>query len=291
MKPMLKFKFIIVLLFILTAEYALAEETINWFVIQLPPSMVLDESGKKITGGAAGNVLLMLQSELKEYSHNNVQMNWARFWNDVGHGKNICNSILYKTPERVSAAEFSIPVAFILPVHMVLRKETYTAIGSPASISLIDIMKSKTLKGGLINKRSYSEQIDALLKSNEKNTGISRHVVDVKRLVMMLMHKRFDYTLEYPPGIDFALMNMTKEEKISDLVMVPVKEIGSFYYVYIGCTKNEWGKNVINDLNAALEKLRPSIKYKDALKEIYSGDSLKKANDIYKNHFVNSGGE
>jgi len=120
---------------------------------------------------------------------------------------------------------------------------------------------------------------------------MSRHVVDVKRLVMMLMHKRFDYTLEYPPGIDFTLMNMTKEEKISDLVIVRVKEIGSFYYVYIGCTKNEWGRRVIHDLNAALEKLRPSIKYKDALKEIYSGDSLKKANDIYENHFIHSGVE
>ena len=82
MKTILKFRLIIIIFFILTAEYALAEETINWFVIQLPPSMVLDESGKKITGGAAGKVLLMLQSELKEYAHNNVQMNWARFWND-----------------------------------------------------------------------------------------------------------------------------------------------------------------------------------------------------------------
>ncbi len=162
-------------------------------------------------------------------------------------------------------------------------------MGSPESISINDMMKSKTLKGGLIKKRSYSEQIDNILIANEKPPGVSRHVVDIKRLVLMLMHKRFDYTLEFPPGIDYVLANLTEDEKISDLVMVPLKEIGPFYYVYIGCTKNEWGKNVINDLNTSLKKLRHTIQYKDALKEIYSGESLKKANAIHKNHFIYSG--
>lgn len=289
MKFILKHIGITALLCISMVQYSEANETITWFVIHRPPGMILDPSGKIIIGGATGKQLLMLQAELTNYTHENVQMNWGRFWNDVKQGKNICNSISFKTPERETIAEFSIPAAIILPLHIAMRKDTYETLGKPESISLIELMNSKTLNGGLIDKRSYTEQIDALLMNNKKTSGISRYVVDIQRLVLMLMHKRFDYTLEYPPAIDSVLASLKPGENVSEIVTVPATEIGPFYYVYIACTGNDWGKQVVRDLNAALKKVRLSSNYRDTMKEAYSGAQLDRVMRIYDKKFIQSG--
>lgn len=279
----------IISLSLLQLSQSFAGETITWFVINRPPGMTLDAERKTITGGAIGRQIIMLQDELKGYTHHNVEMNWARFWNEVAHGKDICNGLLLKTPDRLSSVVFSDPMMFILPVHMVFRKEVYEQLGRPETVSLAEIMNSSGLKGGLISKRSYGEQADRILAQHEKNSGIVRYVVDIRRLMLMLVHKRFDYALEYPPGIDHAILSMKPGERVADVVTVPIREIGPFYYIHVGCTKSEWGERVVKDVNRALNHLKKNSDFMNRMKEAYHGESLRRMDRIYREHFIRTG--
>ncbi len=258
----------------------LAKDKIIWLTKHWPPFMELDESRENIIGGQRGIQLKLLQASLTEYEHLNREMSWSRFWFLVKTGEKICNCMSLKSQEREKIAEFSIPISVALPNHIVMRKETMARLGSPESLSLISLMQDPRFKGLLITKRSYSQDIDTLLQQQEKGSNITRTIIDEQTSLKMLAKKRMDYILEYP-----FVITRTTQRDLQDLkdkfVNVPIMEIAPFYYVYVACPKNEWGKTVISKINNSLKKLRSAEAFRNALKESYSGQSLKVILEFY----------
>ena len=52
-----------------------------------------------------------------------------------------------------------------------------------------------------------------------------------------------------------------------DYITLRISELEDFIYGSVGCPKNAWGKQVIDDINVALTKLKVTPRYYKALAE------------------------
>lgn len=262
-----------------------SKDTIKWMTFDWKPAMSLDAATGKITGGLSGNQLLLISKEITDYNHVYIPMNWGRFWDLVRKkNENICNCVTVKTEEREGFAEFSEPVAIALPLSVIMRKDSAAEIGNPKSVSIVELMKDSRVTGGLIQERSYTEAIDSLLSIHEKKSNISRYVVNTENSVLMLLFNRMDYILEYPSLLETKLAGRTRAE-VDKLVVIPIIETDPYYFVYVACTKNEWGKKAIIRINKALEKLHKDPRFVLTYKEAFSGERLKRVEKLYNNYF------
>ena len=262
-----------------------SKDNITWLTMHWPPFMELDESRKVIVGGQRGIQLQLLQNGLPEYEHINQEMPWSRFWFLVKKGNKICNCMSLKNKEREEIAIFSIPISVALPNQIVVRRETFEQLGSPKSYSLIKLMQQKELKGLLISQRSYSHDIDMLLQEYEGGSNIVRDFVDEQTYLKLLDKKRTDYILEYPYVVTRTIDSELPELK-DNLIGIPISEIDQFYYIYVACPKNEWGKTVIGKINKSLKALRITEPFRNALGKSYKGENLETILKFYDTHLT-----
>lgn len=265
----------------------LAKDKLTWLITHWPPIMELDEAKENIIGGQYGEQLKLLQADLHDYQHVNKEMKWNRFWNIVKKGEHVCNSVAYKNDARVEFTEFSIPITIILPNHIIMKNETAKMLGNPKSLSLVELMQNKQLKGGVLANRSYSSDIDTLLKKHEKGSNISRHVIDEESSIKMLYNKRMDYILEYPFAVNHMVDKYIPDYK-GAFTYIPIKEIAKFSYVYVACPKNEWGKTLVGKINESLKKLRPTKEFRQKMEFMYAGENLETVWKYYDEELVNA---
>ncbi len=289
MISVLRIKHLVILTYIvcMLPVSVFSDDTITWMTFHWKPAMSLDASGN-ITGGVSGNQLLALTVELPGYNHSYLSMNWRRFWDVIKKkNMNLCNCMTIKTESRDELAVFSEPFSIALAVSVIMRKDAAKKLGFPKSVSLVSLLKDSRFKGNLIEGRSYSQKIDTLLAAHEKNSNITRQVLSGDNSVLMLIYNRIDYILEYPVLLDTNFSGQTQKE-IDTLVAIPIKEIDPYYLVYVACTKNDWGKKMIEHINTRMKNLHGKEEFRETFKEAYCGKSLKMIENLYNQYFIDN---
>jgi len=246
---------LITLLFCFNLAYA--KEKITWMVLNWPPWMIIDDEDKGT--GRFNYILDIAQKHLPEYDHVTKRMNWARFWHEVESNKHICYTFGLKSGKREKIVYYSAPHTFVLPNAIIMKKETAQLLGNPASYSIIKLLKEDKIKGYAEKNRSFTKKIDSLLKNHEDGSNLTRVSGSPESLIKMLIMGRVDYTIEYPI---VAAYYQKKLDALGALVSIPISEMDSFSYVYMNCTKNDWGKKVIEKWNSALKKIKPTAEYR-----------------------------
>ncbi|PCJ43178.1 MAG: hypothetical protein COA99_07855, partial [Moraxellaceae bacterium] len=165
-----------------------AKEVMTWSVNDWPPAMIV--SGEYKGKGQHDLLRTIFKKEMPQYEHEEVRMNWARFWVMAKNGESICNSAAVKTIERERYAYFSKALVFALPQRIVLRKETKVLLGNPEEYSLKALMKDKGMVGYLEKSRSYGKSLDFLLKKNEAGSNLTRNSLTTDNFFRMMVKGR-----------------------------------------------------------------------------------------------------
>lgn len=246
---------LIILLFCFNLSYA--KEKITWMVLDWPPWMIID--GKEKGTGRFNYILDIAQEHLPEYEHVTERLNWARFWHEVENNENLCYTFGLKNDKREKIAYYSAPHTFVLPNAIIMKKETRQLLGNPASYSIIKLLKENKIKGYAEKNRSFTKNVDSLMKNHEDGSNLTRVSESPESLIKMVILGRVDYTIEYPI---VAAYHQSKLDALGALVSIPISEMEPFSYVYMNCTKNDWGRKVIEKWNAALKKIKPTAGYR-----------------------------
>lgn len=246
---------LVALLFCFNLSYA--KEKITWMVLNWPPWMIIDGEDKGT--GRFNYILETAQKNLPEYEHVTERMNWARFWNEVESNKNLCYTFGLKSGKREKIVYFSAPHTFVLPNAIIMKKETAKLLGNPQSYSIIQMLGQDKLKGYAEKNRSFTKKIDTLIINHKGASNLIRVSESAESLIRMVIMGRVDYTIEYQI---VATYYQNKFDDLDSLVSIPITEMEPFSYVYMACTKNEWGKKVIEKWNAALKKIKPTEEYR-----------------------------
>lgn len=237
-----------------------AKDTVYWLKIDWPPFQILkgEDAGK----GRFDRLNKLLQEHLDQYEHENIEMNWARYWQEVKEGNHILNSMAIKTEERLHYTIYSDPVSFSLPHRIIMAKSKIDKMGNPESVSLTEFLTDSQYSGILEQGRSYAATLDSELEKREIEGNYLRKPLDVEQILNMIISGRVDYTIEYPLIVDYMLnkYDLPKEAAIGSIA---IKELPPYVVAFVAAPKNSWGKEVIGDLNRVLGKLKQEKSYRD----------------------------
>jgi uncharacterized protein (TIGR02285 family) len=212
---------------------------------------------------------------MPQYQHNTQQMNWSRVWQSMEKGQPICNVLALKTAQREKIAIFSLPHSITLSNRIIMREETFKALGEPTVLSLAELMQKVQLKGSIESSRSYTSDLDAIINRGMTDSNLTRLTLNPVRMMKMLLVGRFDYLIEYPYTAHYL---KTKNAQLpANIKSVEIIEIEPFSVAYLACPKTLWGLERIADFDKTVKKLRETDQYKEIVEMWYVTEQEKQA--------------
>ncbi len=280
-----KILLVVIICLALLPGNSLSKETIYWQKTNWPPYQIIegDDAGK----GRFDMYVDLFQQQLPQYEHENVEMNWSRFWKGARAGKHVLNSLAIKTDERSQFATFSQVISIALPHRIIMKRSTLEELGNPESVSLAEFIKDKRIDGVLEQERSYSVPLDEILNKSGSSTNFDRKALDVKHIFKMILSGRADYTIEYPIVVDYLLHKHNMGASRS-LASVRIKELPQYIPVRIAAPKTPWGLAVIEDIDKVVDSLKTTSRYLE-IQKMYHSDpqELSELQTIYDELFLN----
>ncbi|XGC81434.1 TIGR02285 family protein [Bdellovibrio bacteriovorus] len=242
-----KFIYLLLTFFISGSSFAESKAPpLTWIRWNDPPIFIFEAPFKG--QGVLDVVERGLIAALPQYRHKHLEANVPRVLKEAEEKSPICNAGWLDTPEWAKLFYFSKPV-FVIPANGVLLKES----------KLREVKGLKSLQDFLDKKphwllgvgRLYGEGIDEVL--NKNNYKKNKKILPVASSLLvhrMLNTNRVQYTLGYPFEAKYydELFGNTKDR----VVYVPLSDNKPFVEVVVACPKTEWGKQVIKDVNKAL---------------------------------------
>lgn len=250
--------FLIFLLLVTTIPLK-AKEELTWYNHHQPPSVML--SGKYRGQGSVDRILKLLIEQLPQYRHDHLQVTMGRVLHDMESGKKVCFPAMLKNDERLKFVEFSKYSVMQHNLHVLISAKLAAQYRLKNTVGLRELFYRHGLIMAKLTARSYGKVIDEDL--SEHHTSIVEKVsTSTDGLYKMLDKGRVDFLVSYPKDATFALSKLDTKRKYKTL---KIKELDTFIVGSVGCSKGEWGTQVISDINTAMDRIRNTDAYFQAL--------------------------
>jgi uncharacterized protein (TIGR02285 family) len=214
--------------------------------------------------------------------------NISRHYQQWKQGEQACGLAMYKTPERMEFAYFSIPSVITLPTVLIINKENFDNFGGTKTVSLKDILKSNNYVVGRAKNRSYGIEFDDTLNiyGNEKNIFAYEGPELTLNLFEMLLSGRIDALSGLPEEGMYLAEIMGIKDQIMTLNIVENQVNHNASLTYVACSKTEWGKKAIEDINKVLREVRPTENYRTAYERWLDPGSIAGYRKLYNEVFL-----
>lgn len=264
-----------------------AKESITWMEATAPPFFI--HEGQYKGQGYEDLVTDILIENLPQYTHTRTIANITRHYKEFELGHNVCNVGLYKTPEREKFMYFSIPSFFTYPTVLIIDKTKWPAFGNSKMVKLSDILKANTLIIGRGENRSYGKFVDEVLDKhgNTKNLFAFEGQELSLNFFNMLKLDRLDGLIGLPEEAMFQAERLGIRDQIMTIDIEENQGNPESWFSYVACSKTDWGKKVIDDINRVLIEQRPSERYRAAYERWLDESSFEGYRKLYKEVFLN----
>lgn len=262
-----------------------ARDMITWMEVDFPPFLIHDGEFKGMGYGDVGSDIL--RENLPQYDHQKTLANLSRQYKEYKEGSHVCTVGLFKNAEREEFMYFSIPVFFSLPNHLIVLKEKKKELGGISSVKLEDVLRNNLLIIGQATNRSYSGEIDEVLAKfgNETNTYKYESRGDFTTNFFRMLDKgRVDAIIASPEEVLYYAEKLGMRDRLASIA-IEENSIQA-WLSYVACVKNEWGKEVIGNVNRVLLEQRPSDRYRAGYERWIDEGRISQYRELYKKEFL-----
>jgi uncharacterized protein (TIGR02285 family) len=243
-----------------------AKERLLWLVRDLPPFTIFEGPAKG--SGVIDQLLPQLIAQMPEYEHSIIRVNRARGIQMLQERSFTCDPTLLWTPERARYVHFSTPSLGVLSSGLVIRKQDL-ALLSPylegQQVDLQQLLAQTQLKLGIVAERSYSVQVDQVLRQLP-DSAFSRHYGNdaTANLLQMQRLGRLQLVLGYWPEVRYLIQQQGGSP--DDYSFHPIRGVDRYQFLHVGCSDTAQGREAI----AHIDRLLPALR-EQTLPELYAG--------------------
>ena len=265
---------------------AWTKDSISWMEAVAPPFFIHEGNFKG--QGYEDLITDILIKNLPEYEHSHMKANISRHYQQWKQGEKVCALAMYKTPERLEFAYFSIPSVITLPTVLIINKKNFNTFGGTKDVSLADILKSHKYVIGRSSNRSYGIEFDTILNTygNERNIFAYEGPELTLNLFKMLLAGRIDALAGLPEEAMYLAETMGIKDRIMTLNILENQGNYNASLTYVACSKTAWGKKTIEDINTVLRRERPTENYRAAYERWLDPSSIAGFRKLYKEGFL-----
>lgn len=263
-----------------------AKDRITWMEAVAPPFFI--HTGELRGQGYQDLIQNIIIENLPQYEHSHMKANISRHYQQWKQGEKSCAVAMYKTPERQEFAYFSLPSVFTLPTVLIIHKENFKKLGGKKTVSLQQLLKSESFVIGRSNNRSYGLTVDTILIKHGNGDNIfSFEGRELSlNLFKMLMANRIDALTGLPEEAMYLAETFGIKDQIMTLSIKENEGQNSASITYVACSKTDWGKKAIEDINGVLLSRRPTSAYMGAYERWLDPSSVEDYRRLYKDAFL-----
>jgi uncharacterized protein (TIGR02285 family) len=255
----------LILLCALLPVIAEAKERLLWLVRDLPPFTIFE--GPEKGQGVIDRMLPMLIEQMPEYDHSIVRVNRARGIQMLQEPSFTCDPTLLWTPERAKYALFSKPTLGVLSSGVVVRKQDQAGIEpflDAQQVDLKQLLAETRLKLGIVAERSYSAQVDDILRQLP-DSAFSRHYGNdaTASLLQMQQLGRLQLVLGYWPEVRYLIQQ--QGGRLDDYLFYPIQGVNPYQFLHVACSDTPLGREAI----AHIDQLLPALR-RNTLPQLYA---------------------
>lgn len=275
-----------VLLFSTGSTQLMAKDSITWMEAVAPPFFIHD--GPLQGQGYEDLITQILKEKLPQYEHTHIIANISRHYQQWKQGEKSCSLAMFKTPEREEFVHFSIPSVFTLPIVLIIHKNSFDSFGGNKTVSLQALLESGNYVIGRSNNRSYGVPVDSTLDTygNDNNIFAFEGPDLSQNLFKMLIAGRINALPALPEEAMYLAETLGFKNEIMTLSVSENQGDYSPLLTYVACSKTEWGKKVIDDINQVLLQERPSDRYRAAYERWLDSSSIDNYRKLYNDVFL-----
>lgn len=228
------------------------DDTITWYQAEFQPGTILE--GPLKGQGYHDAVQSHLIESLPQYKHVVKTAHFGRIIEQLKMG-NACSVALIRTSEREKFLYYSAPnvVGLMNGVHVLRSRinDFKPFVDQKGYISLQNLYSSTQFRMGVSKGRRYGKVIDSLVAGagQSKKVYMDHRGTVFSSLAKLLQAGRIDYVIGYPQEIQW----LVKTHAVDDVfAFFPIQEGPHYMTACVACTKNEWGKRVISQVEEIL---------------------------------------
>ena len=220
-----------------------------------------------------------------------VTTNITRHFYKFRQGEKVCSVGLYRTPEREAFMHFSIPSFLTLPAVLIVRKERHADFDGRASVRLAAVLAQQRWTIGLARDRSYGPATDRIL---QRHAG-DRHLLTSpgqelsRNLFRMLMLDRLDGLIGLPEENLYQAEQLGIRDQLMTLTIDENQQGYDGWLSSVGCSKNEWGRRIIAEIDRILLTERATERYRRAYERWLDPNSIRVYRRVYRQVFLPGG--
>jgi len=263
------------------------KEELIWFVEDKEENKYLLDDDYEISSPST-HIERLILSQLNNYNVIVKRSSSSRISHSIKNQDNVCTANRAKTKTRQEYSLFSSPQSFYL-THKLYRFKakrplSHSLLNEQGEVKslprIFEVYPQYTIgiAQGVSFGQFLDQQILSLKDSDIYYLGGTGRVV---ALESMLYSERFDFLLALP--ID---MVPTEEQK-KQLEYFPIAGAPPYLIAHINCSKSDFGKKMIKDINHILEQLYQSPEYYKAHQKWFSEQDISHLQQYLKQRFTN----
>jgi len=242
------------------AFYTDAREVINWVYSDFPPAYIL--KGEFKNQGYAQLTQALIKKQLPEYTHAKIKANYGRTTLLISKHNNYCHSALLKTKERERYIEYSSPVYFLLSNKLFVKNKSLFKIKPYMKKNIVDLnalLNSDKFTLAITKGSIYGDRIDQTIKQHKDMLPIFQrtaedHFIGLSKL-LVLDNRKVDGFIGLPTE-EFYVAKYSERPQYSSF---SIQGASQYQLGYIGCSKTNFGKHVINKVNEVLKNYKTPV--------------------------------
>lgn len=262
---------------------AVAEDNaITWLLPDYPPVTI--QHGPRQGTGYADIFLRHLTERTPEYAHRRESSSMSRVFGLMQQGQHVCHPSLLKTPEREAFVDFSGPVEFVLPHHIVVRSDRVSRLApyrnADGTIDVGRLMNDPGLVTTYQEKRGYPAVVSAALKAGAGKKHIIETSADDEGPFRQLAAGWIDYIVAYPDEVNW----FTETLKLNDtakFAYLPIMGLAEYVIGHVGCTKGAWGRKVVDRVDEIVAKAGPRPEWVEAEARLLDPVAARRFEDVF----------
>jgi len=247
---MKKCNFIIISLLFLNVLMQANTNEIIWLQNQRPPWMI--NTGPYKNQGYGDKTREIFKSKLLEYTHKTIPINTSRLTIEVQRNKNTCYGPVGKFESIKSLFHWSKALYHLPNPNIIVLNSTYKKMGSPKELSMESLIQKQAYNfGNHLNILLYP--IDVQKYAKQKNVTSIATTSPTTSLLNMLEKGRVDWIYDSPVFVKWHSSLSKTSENFKTIKVTETKNKAPIT-AYLVCSKNTWGKKIINKINNNINK-------------------------------------
>ncbi|MCP4295239.1 MAG: hypothetical protein GY786_06500 [Proteobacteria bacterium] len=257
------------------------KERIEWAIFDKAPFYIL--SGLQQGKGVNDGLLKLLQNKLGAYDHRTLRMNPSNYLHEVQYKSNLCMVSLNKNRVLDKILHFSKPATIYLPPRLIMKVDIVQYSDVAEEISITELFHNPELKGALELGRNYL--IGNLIPKNLEDSNFVFLDKGADYIFNKLYYEEINYMIESPMMINY--MERINEMQ-GEMVSIPIWEVPTHQVGYVNCTKNDWGKRVIRQVNQVLTLEQKGKQFRKITERWLSANERKRFRRLYNQYILKS---